>query len=73
VREESFSCLERGVGPNAGTVAVVVEHSDLKDFGSYMAKLDSDKEWQTFLAEINSAKAPNAERISTGISVEAPS
>ena len=60
-------------GPNAGTVAVVVEHSDGKDFGSYMTKLDSDKDWQAFLAEINSAKAPNAERISTGINVEVPS
>src|SRR5260370_21550069 len=54
-------------GPNAGTVAVVVEHSDWKDFGSYMAKLESDKDWQAFLAEINSAKAPNAEMVTTGI------
>jgi len=60
-------------GPNAGAVAVVVEHSDWKDFGSYMAKLESDKDWQAFLAEINSAKAPNAERVSSMINVEVPS
>jgi hypothetical protein len=60
-------------GPNAGTVAVVVEHSDWKDFGNYMAKLESDRDWQSFLAEINSTKAPNAERVSTSISVEIPS
>jgi hypothetical protein len=60
-------------GPNAGTIAVVVEHSDWKDFGNYMAKLESDKDWQAFLAEINSAKAPNAERVSSGLSVEVPS
>ena len=56
-------------GPNAGTVAVVIEHSDWKDFGNYAAKLESDSEWQAFLAEINSAKSPNAEMVSSGISV----
>ena len=55
------------------TVAVVVEHSDWKDFGSYMTKLESDKDWPAFLVEINSAKAPNAVMVSTGISVEVPS
>jgi len=60
-------------GPNAGTVAVVIEHSDWNDFGNYMTKLDSDKDWQAFLAEINSAKAPNSVLVSTGISVEVPS
>jgi hypothetical protein len=60
-------------GPNAGTVAVVVEHSDWNDFGNYMTKLESDRDWQAFLAEINSAKASNAVMVSTGISVEVPS
>jgi hypothetical protein len=60
-------------GPNAGCIAVVVEHNDWKDFGNYMTKLESDKDWQAFLAEINSTKAPNAERLSTGINVEVPS
>jgi len=60
-------------GPNAGTVAVVVEHNDWKDFGNYMAKLESDRDWQSFLAEINSAKAPNAEIVATGINVDLPS
>src|SRR5258708_1101849 len=56
-------------GPNAGSVAVVVEHADWKDFGNYMTTLDSDKDWQAFLAEINAAKAPNAERISSALNV----
>lgn len=60
-------------GPNAGTIAVVIEHSDWKDFGDYAAKLESDREWQAFLAEINSAKAPNAEFVASGISVVMPS
>jgi hypothetical protein len=60
-------------GPNAGSIAVVIEHNDWKDFGSYMAKLESDKDWQAFLAEINSSKAPNAEMIASGLSVEVPS
>jgi len=60
-------------GPNAGTIAVVVEHSDWKDYGNYMAKLESDSDWQSFIAEINSAKAPNAEIVATGLNVEVPS
>jgi hypothetical protein len=60
-------------GPNAGTIAVVVEHSDWKDFGNYMAKLETDSDWQAFIAEISSTKSPNAERIGTGINVELPS
>ena len=60
-------------GPNAGSIAVVVEHADWNYFGAYMAKLESDKDWQTFIAGINSARIPNAERVSTGISVEVPS
>jgi hypothetical protein len=49
-------------GPNAGTIAIVVEHSDWKNFADYMTKLDSDRDWQAFMAEIISAKSPNAER-----------
>ena len=60
-------------GPNAGSIAVVVEHSDWQDFGSYMTKLEADKDWQAFQAEISSAKAPNAERVSSMINVEVPS
>jgi hypothetical protein len=60
-------------GPNAGAIAVVVEHSDWKDFGNYMAKLESDPDWQAFIAEISSTKSPNAERIGTGLNVEVPS
>ena len=59
-------------GPNAGTIAVVVEHSDWKDFGNYMAKLEADKDWQAFIVEINAAKSPNAERVATGINVDVP-
>ena len=60
-------------GPNAGTIAIVVEHSDWKNFADYMTKLDSDRDWQAFMAEINSAKSPNAERTAVGINVEVPS
>jgi len=60
-------------GPNAGAIALVVEHSDWKEYGNYMAKLETDKDWQSFVAEINSAKSPNAERVTTGLNVELPS
>ena len=60
-------------GPNAGTIAIVVEHSDWKNFADYMTKLDSDRDWQAFMAEIGSAKSPNAERTAVGINVEVPS
>ncbi|MGA7871963.1 MAG: hypothetical protein WCA22_13845 [Candidatus Binatus sp.] len=60
-------------GPNAGAIAVVVEHSDWKEYGNYMAKMETDKDWQAFIAEINSAKSPNAERVATGLNVELPS
>jgi len=51
----------------------VVEHSDWKDYGNYMTKTETDKDWQSFLAEINSTKSPNAERIAIGLNVEVPS
>jgi len=60
-------------GPNAGTIAIVVEHNDWKNFADYMTKLDSDRDWLAFIAEINSAKSPNAERTAVGINVEVPS
>ena len=60
-------------GPNAGTVALVVEHNDWKDYGTYMTKLESDSEWKAFMAEVASAKAPNAEVVATGLNVEVPS
>ncbi|HKN13390.1 MAG TPA: hypothetical protein VJX68_09350 [Candidatus Binatus sp.] len=60
-------------GPNAGAIALVVEHSDWKEYGNYMAKLETDKDWQSFVAEISSAKSPNAERVATGLNVELPS
>jgi hypothetical protein len=60
-------------GPNAGTIAIVVEYSDWKNFADYMTKLDSDRDWLAFIAEINSTKSPNAERTAVGINVEVPS
>jgi hypothetical protein len=60
-------------GPNAGTIALVIEHSDWKEYGNYMAKLETDKDWQSFVAEIGAAKSPNAERVATGLNVEIPS
>jgi hypothetical protein len=60
-------------GPNAGTIALVIEHSDWKDYGNYMAKTETDKDWQSFIAEISSTKSPNAERVATGLNLEVPS
>jgi len=69
----TFRAWNEVSGPNTGTIAIVIEHSDWKEFGSYMTKLESDSDWQAFLAEINSTKSPNAERLATGINVEVPS
>ena len=60
-------------GPNAGTIALVTEHNDWKDYGNYMTKLETDKDWQSFITEINSAKSPNAERLVSALNVEVPS
>jgi hypothetical protein len=60
-------------GPNAGAIALVVEHTDWKDYGNYMAKTETDKDWQSFLAEIASTRSPNADRIAIGLNVEVPS
>ena len=60
-------------GPNAGSIALVVEHSDWKEYGNYMTKLETDKDWQSFVVEIGSAKSPNAERLASGLNVEVPS
>jgi hypothetical protein len=49
-------------GTMAGAIAVVTEHNDWKAYGDYMATLESDTEWQSFIAETNSTKSPNAER-----------
>jgi hypothetical protein len=38
-----------------------------------MANLESDGDWQAFMAEVYSAKAPNAEVVGTGLNVEVPS
>ena len=68
-----FRAYDEVSGPNAGAIALVTEHSDWKDYGNYMTKLETDKDWQSFIAEINSAKSPNAERVATGLNVEVPS
>ena len=68
-----FRAYNEVSGPNAGTIALVTEHSDWKDYGNYMTKLETDKDWQSFIAEINPAKSPNAERVATGLNVEVPS
>ncbi|MFZ2061408.1 MAG: hypothetical protein WAU82_10390 [Candidatus Binatus sp.] len=60
-------------GPNAGAIAIVVEHSDWKEYGNYMTKLETDKDWQSFVTEINSSKSPNSERVAIGLNVEVPS
>ena len=59
-------------GPNVGNIAIVTEHHDWKSYGNYMATLESDTEWQAFLAEINSTKSPNAERVGAALNVEVP-
>ncbi len=60
-------------GPNAGAIALVVEHTDWKEYGNYMTRLETDKDWQSFVAEISSTKSPNAERLAIGLNVEVPS
>lgn len=60
-------------GPNVGNIALVTEHTDWKAYGNYMARLESDTEWQSFIAEINSTKSPNAERVGAILNVEVQS
>ncbi|HYA36337.1 MAG TPA: hypothetical protein VEF03_12000 [Candidatus Binataceae bacterium] len=69
----NFRAWNEMSGVNAGAIAVVVEHADWKDFGSYMAKLEADKDYQAFIAELNARKDPNTVRLAAGINVEVPS
>ncbi len=50
----------------------MVETADWEAFGEYSAKLEADPEWKAFLAELNSARDPNADMVRTQISVEVP-
>lgn len=59
-------------GGEPNTVGLVVETADWEAFGEYSAKLEADPEWKAFLAELNSARDPNADMVRTQISVEVP-
>jgi hypothetical protein len=59
-------------GGEPGTIGIVIETADWKAFGEYNARLESDTEWQAFMAEINSRREPSADMVRTQISVELP-
>ena len=58
------------VGGQPGTVVYIADHDDWEKFGQFRHSLDSDAEWQKFLA---SAQAnPLAEMVQTSVLVDAP-
>jgi hypothetical protein len=61
------------VGTNAPCTVVVVESADWKAFGELQSKLETDSEWQGFLAKvILNNRNPDADLIGTGLSAEVP-
>jgi hypothetical protein len=44
--------------------------ADWKTYADYASRLEGDREWQTFLDELYSAKEPNADVVRTLLNVE---
>ena len=57
-------------GDQAGTMLYLIECTDMNAFGALQSKMQSDKEWLAFLAEVNSN--PTADLIGSSLYTEVP-
>lgn len=57
-------------GGEPGTIVIGVETANYKTFGEYAAKLEADPEWRAFLVELESAREPAADLVSSAMYVE---
>jgi hypothetical protein len=65
--------VNQAVGTNAPAMIFIVESLDWKAYGDLQAKMQTDTEWQAFLAQAISNNAnPAADLIGTGLSTDVP-
>lgn len=57
-------------GDAAGTILYVIECADMNAFGALQSRMQTDKEWQAFLAEINSDPNPTADLAGSSLFTE---
>jgi hypothetical protein len=57
-------------GDQAGSVTYVIECSDMNAFGALQSRMQADKEWQAFLADVNSDRNPTADLVGTSLYTE---
>ena len=65
--------LNRVIGTDAPCSIVVIESADWKAYGELQAKMQSDSEWQGFVAKVIATNQnPSADIIGTGLAVDVP-
>ena len=65
--------VNRMVGTDAPCTVVVVESADWKAYGELQSKLQTDSEWQAFIAKaILNNRDPDADLIGTSLGVDVP-
>lgn len=65
--------VNQAVGTNAPAMIFIVESPDWKAYGDLQAKMQTDPEWQGFLAKaIGNNVNPPADLIGTGLSTDVP-
>lgn len=57
-------------GKDAGTVVYVVECPDMNAFASLQNRMETDKEWQALLGEVNSDRNPTADLVESELYTE---
>ena len=73
-RSGPFQSIELNTanGGEPGTIVVGIENANYKSYGEYAEKLEADPEWRAFLAEIEGAREPAADLVSSAMYVEQP-
>ena len=57
-------------GDQAGTILYVIECADINAFGALQSRMQTDKEWQAFLAEVDSDRNPTADLVGSSLYAE---
>ena len=59
-------------GDQAGTIIYVIECTDMNAFGALQSRMQTDKDWQAFIAEVNSERNPTADLVGSSLYTEVP-
>ena len=57
-------------GDQAGSIMYVIECTDMNAFGALQSRMQTDKEWQAFIAEVNSDRSPTADFVGSSLYTE---